>query len=202
VFDRADGLKHWVYAGAAAVFMEKSIRAFFAALKRRIQKDPITAERLRIHCVGTDYVSGSKARRTFEPLAAEYGLSGMVQETTERLPFLSTLKLLSDADALLIFGSDDPTYTASKIFPYVMADKPLLMIVHEKSSAAEIVAQVQGGSVVTFNEQDTVDEIAERILEKLADFPEVKQKTDWQAFEHYSARSMTRRLCEVFDQAA
>lgn len=202
VFDRRDGLTHWVYAGAAGAIMEKSMRAFFTAINSQVELDPGFAKRLRIHFVGTDYADGSRARKTVEPLANEYGLAEIVQETTDRLPFLTTLKLLLDADALLIFGSDDPSYTASKIFPYVMARKPLLVIVHEKSSAADIIREVQGGLVVTFNVQDSVDQIAKRIVKRLPEFPDENPQTDWKAFEQYTAHRMTERLCEVFTQAS
>jgi hypothetical protein len=200
VFDRGDGLLHWVYAGAAGAIMEKSIRSFFTALKSQLQLDSKLAERLRIHFAGTDYADGSRARKTVEPLAREYGLAGIVHENTDRLPFLATLNLLSDADALLIFGSDDPSYTASKIFPYVMARKPLLVLVHEKSSSADIIRKTRAGTVVTFNGHDSIGEIAARIGEEWLKYPQPKPETNWQAFEQYTARCMTECLCGIFDR--
>ncbi len=200
VFEPGDGLIHWVYAGVVGSMMEKSIRGFFSALKSKLAHDERLAHRLRIHFAGTDYAVGSQ-RKTVEPLAAEYGLGAIVHETTDRLPFLTTLKLLSDADALLVFGSDDPAYTASKIFPYVLARKPLLVIVHEQCSVADIVRQCRAGVVVTFDHQDGIDKIAERISEQWLNLPIAKPDTDWQRFGRYSARAMTASLGAVFDEA-
>ena len=201
VFRPRDGLIHWVYAGAVGSRMEKSLRAFFLALKSELGHDEQLAARLRIHFVGTDYADRSRARKTVAPLAAEYGLSEIVHETTDRLPFLTTLKLLSDADALLVFGSNDPSYTASKIFPYILARKPLLVIVHEQSSVADIVRQCRAGVVVTFGQEDRVESIAERISKEWGNLPVTNSHTDWPEFARYGARAMTASLAGVFDEA-
>jgi hypothetical protein len=201
VFTLNDGLIHWVYAGAAGVIMEKSIRSFFTALKSKMERDPQLTKRLRIHFVGTDYAEGSRARKTVEPIAAEFQLDGIVDERTDRLPFLTTLKLLRDADALLLFGSDDPSYTASKLFPYVMARKPLLVVVHEKSSVCEIVRKTRGGVLVTFNGEEKLADIAARINSQWLESQPINETTDWKEFERYTARSMTGSLCTVFAEA-
>jgi len=199
VFTRNDGFTHWVYAGATGVIMQKSIRSFFIALQWRLQQEPRLRSKLRIHFVGTDYANASRARKTVEPIAAEFDLNGIVDERTDRLPFLTTLKLLTDADALLIFGSDDPFYTASKIFPYILARKPLLVIVHKKSSVCDIVRETRAGTLVTFSGDEQESEIALRIESQWLENQPVSAKTDWKEFGRYTARSMTASLCSVFD---
>ena len=199
VFMRNDGFTHWVYAGATGVIMQKSIRSFFIALQWRLQQEPRLRSKLRIHFVGTDYANASLARKTVEPIAAEFDLNGIVDERTDRLPFLTTLKLLTDADALLIFGSDDPSYTASKIFPYILARKPLLVIVHKKSSVCDIVRETRAGTLVTFSGDEQESEIALRIESQWLENQPVSAKTDWKEFGRYTARSMTASLCSVFD---
>ena len=199
VFTRNDGFTHWVYAGVTGVIMEKSIRSFFTALQWRLQQEPRLKSKLRIHFVGTDYAHASRARKTVEPIAAEFDLNGVVDERTERLPFLTTLKLLTDADALLIFGSDDPSYTASKIFPYILARKPLLVIVHKKSSVCDVVRETRAGTLVTFSGDEHESEIALRIDSQWLENQPISAKTDWKEFERYTARSMTASLCSVFD---
>jgi hypothetical protein len=199
VFDHNDGFTHWVYAGATGAFMEKSIRSFFTALQWRLQQEPRLKSKLRIHFVGTDYAHASRARKTVEPIAAEFDLNRVVDERTERLPFLTTLKLLTDADALLIFGSDDPSYTASKIFPYILARKPLLVVVHKESSVCDIVRETRAGTLVTFSGNDQESEIAARIDSQWFENQAASAKTDWKVFERYTARSMTASLCLVFD---
>ncbi|MFS6828152.1 hypothetical protein [Cyanobium sp. ATX-6F1] len=47
-----------------------------------------------------------------------------MEERTDRLPLSLTLASLRAADALLVIGSDDPAYTASKLIPYLLARRP------------------------------------------------------------------------------
>lgn len=70
---------------------------------------------------------------TIAPLARRHGLSEMVVEQTDRLPLSITQATLKAADPLLVIGSNDPAYTASKIYPYLLARRPLLVLMHQRS---------------------------------------------------------------------
>src|SRR5258705_565747 len=133
--------------------MTISIRSFFQALGRaRKNGAGRELENLVIHFIGTDYASGDRARETFRPVAAEYGVADMVEEIPNRIPYFQALKCLADADALIVPGSDDSGYTASKICAYVMADKPMLAIFHEDSRAVSLLRDAKAGTVVTFKD--------------------------------------------------
>ena len=200
IFDPADGKEHCVYIGRGGQDMAFAVRAFFTALKRYADENSNLSERLHIHFVGTDYAPKDRARKTIEPLALECGVGKLVSEQTDRLPYFETLRCLSDADALFIPGSDDPGYTASKLFPYVLAKKPLLGVFHEASSVVEILRATKAGRVVTFGARKNLGEVADEIYQKwFAHWPLPLPATDWNAFASYTARSMTRKLCEVFD---
>ncbi len=202
VFDPSDGREHWVYAGRGGQDMEFAVRAFFVALRRYLGEKPEMESRLRVHFVGTDYATGSRARKTIEPISRECGVSGVVSESTERLAYFTTLRCLSEAQALFIPGSDDPGYTASKVYPYVLARKPLLAVFHRKSSVVEVLRGTGGGTVVTFDSGSSVGSVADEIHSQwFARWPQPAPMTDWTVFEQYSAREMTRKLCEVFDRA-
>ena len=43
-------------------------------------------------------------------------------------------------DALFMPGSDDPAYTASKIYPYLLTRKPLLAIFNAESPALAVLS--------------------------------------------------------------
>jgi hypothetical protein len=205
VFDPADGKSHWVYVGRAGQDMAAALRAFFTALKATIQAQPTLAERLRLHFVGTDYAPAGRDRKTVEPVAIECGVGNLVGEQTARLPYFEALQCLLDADRLIVPGSDDPGYTASKIYPYILAKKPLLAIFHEQSSVVNVLKTTKAGTVITFRTGEEAESIAARIRESgwLAGSQEsVEPPTDWSAFAPYTAREMTRRLCEIFENAA
>lgn len=200
VFDRNDGRRHWVYVGRGGADMALALRGLFEALRARVDVEPALRSDLRLHFVGTDYAAPEHARKTIEPLALEAGLGDMVSERTSRLPYFEALQCLLDADALLVPGSQDSGYTASKIYPYVLARRPLLAIFNEQSSVVDALRRTNAGTIVTFGRSDTLAAIAARITRSgwLAAPPAAD--TNWNEFERYTARSMTSRLCSVFDR--
>jgi hypothetical protein len=117
---------------------------------------------------------------------------------------LDALQILLDSHGLLVVGSDAPHYTASKIFPYILARRPLLAVFHEASSVVRILQENQAGEVVTFNDQrpptSQVEEISKRLEEMVSLPSDYQVPTCWEAFERYAARAMARRLAHVFDR--
>jgi hypothetical protein len=201
-FDPKDGQQHWLYVGRGGQDMEFALRAFFLALKRHAAERPDVSDKLRVHFIGTDYAPKERARKTIEPLARELGVGELVIEETDRLPYFHTLRCLKDAQALFIPGSDDPGYTASKVYPYVLARKPLLAVFHRNSSVVDVLRTTGAGRVVTFGDDHNLNEVADEIYRQwFAQRPLPAPQTNWNAFSPYTAREMTRTLCDVFDRA-
>jgi hypothetical protein len=202
VFDPADGLSHWVYLGRGGPDLAPALRGLFAAFAELRQVDP-AAQRVRMHFIGTSYAAKGLATESVRPLAVEYGLGDCVSEQTDRLPYLKGVSLLRAADTILVVGSDDPSYTASKVYPCVLARRPLLSVLHEKSPAAAILSACRAGAVVPFASGEETTALAGRlkpVLAKLLNTSE-ERETDWTAFAPYTAREMTRTQCRVFDAA-
>jgi fructose-specific component phosphotransferase system IIB-like protein len=159
--------------------------------------------RVRLHFVGTDYATADRARKTVEPIAAREHVAHLVTEQAARVAYFEALRLLHDADFLLVVGSDDSQYTGSKIYPYVLARKPIVAVLHEQSSAARVLADVNVGPVVTFSKATNVEMAAailaprwRALLDRLPYVPD----TDWARFAPFDARELTRRQCELFDR--
>ena len=204
IFNPSDGRRHWVYVGACIPKMSFAVRAFFMALKKLFKQQPAMRKELRIHFIGTSYAPKEHATKTVEPLADEFGLGDIVSEITGRIPYFEALQCLLDADALFVPGSIDPGYTASKLYPYILARKPLLAVFHAQSSVVEILKNTKAGTVVAFGSGESVERVSERIVATnwLQTTNSEIPATDWKEFEPYSAREMTRKLCEVFDKTA
>ena len=198
-FDPADGMIHAVYAGRGGQDMWTALRLIFEALRVGLREAPELFRRIRLHFIGTDYAPEGKARRTIEPLAESMGVGEQVSEHPSRVPYFDALQTLRDAHLLLVPGSDDPQYTPSKLYPYVLARRPLLAVLHEKSGACDVLRSTNGGRFATFREgAQRLYEVWRETLANLAAAP----ATDWQAFERFTAREMTRRQCEFFDLVA
>jgi hypothetical protein len=205
IFDLADGLFHLTYAGAYTPGMKETIRALFDAARAGLDRRPSAFNRLRLHFVGTSYSPLGSGSSVIAAMAQECGIGEMVDEHPARVHYLDALQIMLDSHGLLILGSDEPHYTASKVFPCILARKPLLAVFHEDSSVVSFLMQVPAARLVTFNRQTKpakkVEEILERLEEIIACSPDARPAVQWDLPERYTARAMTARLAQAFDSA-
>ena len=206
-FDPSDGIINIVYVGRGGHDMALAARGLFRAFTRGLRETPELFGKVQIDFVGTSYAKAGEGEKTFAPLATSYGVADHVNEQPARIGYFQALNLMREADMLVVVGSEDPSYTASKIYPCILSRTPLLAIFNGESSVVNILSETGAGEVVSFlgGASDETDEeaLASRILEtwrpmlqKLPYAPEV----NWKAFEPYTAREMTRRQVEVFDR--
>src|SRR5262249_51040438 len=119
------------------------------------------------------------------------------KEWPHRIPYFEALQLLLDADFLAVPGSDDPHYTASKIYPYILANKPLIGVFHPSSSVCEILRTTRAGTVFPIG--GSSEELCNLWNRELGTRAE-ERKIDWAAFAPYMAKEMTKKQCELLDQ--
>ena len=201
VFNPSDGQQHWVYIGRGGKDMTLALSGIFSALASLKDRQP-SLKHLRLHFIGTSYASQGKGEKTIEPIAARYGLQEMVKEHTDRIPYSQTLRCLLDADALIVPGSNDPGYTASKIYPYLLAGKPLLTVFHEDSSVVSLIRKVGGGVIIPFRDHDPAEEIGVRVsAEAIHQDGTLRQvPLDQQAFAAHTARHQAGQLAEFLNR--
>lgn len=201
-FDPSDGCTHAVYAGRGGHDMAIAARALFGAVADGLRSHPALYEPLRLHFVGTDYAPDGRGTQRLKPLADALGLGSRVAEHTDRVPYFQALHLLRQADLTVVPGSDDPAYTASKLYPYILARRPLVAVFNAASSVVDVLAATGAGVAVTFetapDEVDLRARVGAALTETLSRLP-FTPATDWAAFEPYTAREMARRQVEFFD---
>jgi hypothetical protein len=204
IFDPKDGKQHWVYVGVICSGMDFALRGMFKAMARERNRAPDQLNSIRMHFVGTSYAPGDSAKKVVEPIARELGIGDLVEEHASRVPYFEALKLLTDSDGIIIVGSDDSSYTASKIFPCIQAQRPILAIFHEQSSAVRILNECSGSEAVTFNSTTEPGELQERVARKIRGLlvspQEQPGRINWPALKEFTALEMTRKLCRVFDE--
>jgi hypothetical protein len=201
-FDRRDGRRHGVAVGRGGRDMAMAAEILFRALGLLLERRDHPA--LKLSVVGTDYARHG-GRATIAPLAEQFGVAAAVEEHPERVPYLHALRLLRDSHFTIILGSDDPAYSPSKIYPYLIARRPFLAIMHADSPAVPLLRQAGTGIVATFRpDQDLAPAVA-RLAEN---WPALAARGPTDAMvpkallESISARELTRRQCMVFDAAA
>ena len=200
-----DGCFHLVYVGAMLPKAYDTLRALFAACLNVGRDHPELYGRLRLHFVGTTY-DPKPGRGLVTPVAEEMGLSGIVDEHPARVPYLDAMNLLCTADAIIGLGTSERHYTASKIFPCILARRPLLAMYHEASTVVDFVRQAGAGEVITYSDEcpvgRCVPEIHRRLVELMQADPRADTALDLACFDSLSARAMSRRLADVLDRVA
>jgi len=204
-----DGNVHFVYTGRVDADMTHALRILFRAFALYKRNYPYEAGRMRFHFIGTDYAPRPLGRERVTPIAQAEQVSDHVSEHCYRVPYFDALSYLAHADALLILGSDDPAYSASKIFPYLFAKRPLITIAHRDSLMVKL-AQDAGrtsnyGFTDTKNAQNT-----QKIIQKIHDqwfvakgfrLPSLNPIEE-STLASYSTPKMTHDLCKIFDKCS
>jgi hypothetical protein len=206
-FDAADGLVHLAYVGTLLPTGTETLRLLLRALDRARRDDPAAA-RLRLHFFGTSNQSASSAFRVL-PVAREVGVADVVTEVPGRLDYLDALSVLTQASAILLLGSSEPHYTASKLYPALLARRPMLALFHEASSVVSILRSIGSEPtvrVVTYGGGDAIDgrigDVACHLRALAARAVYDPSDVSLERADEFSARSLARRLAAIFDRVA
>jgi hypothetical protein len=196
------GFINIVYIGRGGTDMHKAITPVFEALKNGLSGEPELFKKLKFYFIGTSYAPAGEGTPTILPLAKQHGVEQYVVEITDRIGYFHALTTLLQANALFIPGSDDSKYTASKVFPYLLTQKPLLAIFNKTSNAVQVLNECSNNAtVLTFNNTETnLTEALYPILYNWANslFEPVKLSAN---FEKYSSKNLTGKQTELFNKA-
>ena len=206
-FDRNDGFVHLCYVGTMLPTRIGTLRLLLQALARARAVDPL-GSRLRLHFFGTSNQSSSDVYRVL-PIAREYGVADVVTELPGRLDYLEALSVLTDASSLLLLGSSDRHYTASKLFPALLARRPILALFNEASSVVSILraaASEPTVRVVTYGDgemgEDRVHETTCHLRALAAANHYDAADVSFERIADVSARRLAQQLGSIFSKVA
>ncbi|HMP05976.1 MAG TPA: glycosyltransferase, partial [Lacipirellulaceae bacterium] len=152
------------YCGAMLPRAYGTLRTLLTACRQWVESGDPLAAKLTLLFVGTGMRPNDPRSGTVAPVARECGAQDFVVEVAHRQPYLEILRLLHQAHGVMILGSSERHYTASKTFQSLMSGRPILAMLHAESSAAEVLAKQSGVELVTFNDDQPVETCQEQIL--------------------------------------
>jgi glycosyltransferase involved in cell wall biosynthesis len=200
----ADGLVHLSYVGTLLPTGFDTLRAVLAAVAVLRASSPAAA-RLRLHFFGTSNQRTPDAPARVLPVAAEYGLADVVTESAPRLDYFDALRVLRDSTAVLLMGSRERHYTPSKVFPALVAQRPVVAIMHEASSASDLLRRAGRAPTVrliTYDDQTAharVEAIAAELSALIANPRYAAEAVDERVLEPTSACALAGGLASVLD---
>lgn len=136
-----DGLVHVCYVGTLLPLGVETLRAVLAAVARLRAVNPALGARLRLHFYGTSNERTHAPAPRVLPHAAELGVADLVSEHPARIDYLDALAVLRGAGAILLMGSSERHYTASKLYPALWAERPLLAVYHAASTVVDVLSR-------------------------------------------------------------
>jgi hypothetical protein len=196
------GYIHLSYVGTFWPAASASIRTLFRAFARLRRESPDLARRVRLNFIGTNANPNDVSTRHVTGLAEAEGVAEAVLERPQRLPYLSALEVLARSDGLLLIGSDEPHYTASKIYPALMSGRPFLSLFHRASSAHSILTAAGGGRTFGFANPEELAALEAPLasgLLTLAAAPASLGRVNPSAYAPYEACSIAGRFAHIFD---
>jgi len=199
-----DGNIHFVYTGRVVAGMTYSLRILFRAFSLYKRSHPSEAMRMRFHFIGTDYAPPPLGQQWVLPIAQAEGVANQVQEHCYRIPYLEALHYLTAANALIIVGSDDPTYSASKMFPYLLARRPLLTIAHHNSAMIQLTNSLKIRYSYGFSLKETEkdgDTFIHKVYNEWFLHKGYRASSQYAPFSliSYSASRMSQKLTHIFN---
>ena len=206
-FHASDGLVHLSYVGTLLPTGFETLRLLFRGLARARRDDPAAA-RLRLHFFGTSNQSASSAHRVL-PCARECGVDDAITEEPGRLDYLDALAVLMNSSAILLLGSAERHYTASKLYPALLAKRPILALFHEASSVVSVLREAGSEPTVRVVSYDDRPSSDERITDVACHLRGLAANSTYHDADvsldrvtHVSARALARQLAGLFDRVA
>jgi hypothetical protein len=205
-FDPEDGHCHVCYVGTLLPLGFETLSAVLKAAASLRTRRPELYARLRFHFFGTSNQTARDAPARVLPVARKFDVADIVTEVPYRVNYLDALTLQTQATAILMMGSSERHYTASKLYPALLARRPILAAYHEASTVVDVLRRAAAPPavrLVTYGDvrraEDCVPELA-RELEMLVENPIWDGRlVDYAAVNEVSASVLAGKLADVFD---
>ncbi|MBI2270819.1 MAG: hypothetical protein HYU69_10765 [Bacteroidetes bacterium] len=186
-----------VYAGA---FLPKS-HLFIELLFKSIAKLKMEGKwnkNIHLYFLGTGIYPG----KTITDHANENKVSDSIHEIPERFPFIHILNFLSASSGVMVIGSIENHYTASKIFQSLLSKKPVFAVFHKESSVVSILKQAEADNYLCeYTDSMDVIKLEFSIYNTFDSF--VKKGKNWipklETLNHYSSRQSAFLLAQKLD---
>jgi glycosyltransferase involved in cell wall biosynthesis len=204
LIDSSDGRVHLAYVGTMLPLATDTISALFAAVKQLRTSDPSLGARLHMHFVGTSNRSTDDVLPVVLARAREAGLGDMVTEHPQRIGYIEALQTLLAASIVLVLGSTERRYTASKLAPALASGRPLLVITHRESDIYRALQDVSrhGIAIAAFDDSGpnlaTTDCIY-RQLRAWVQHPPCERRVSETDLDAFSAVHLAQTLAGVLD---
>jgi hypothetical protein len=189
----------FVYAGAFLPNSGLFIDLLFNSIAELINENKFD-KNIKLFFLGT----GNYAHKSITDYAQKHKISNNIVEIRDRFPFLHILNFLSASKGVLLIGSTEKHYTASKTFQSLLSGRPVFAIMHNNSSAVQVFEETKADNfLVKYAENERSNDLKEQIkrsFNKFISFDGI-YSPDLSKLDKYSAKKSAKKLVEGIDKA-
>ncbi len=188
-----------VYAGAFLPKSDLFVRLLFRAINE-LKTEHNFNPQIKLFFLGT----GNYFHKSIAAFAKEYDVETEVVEIRNRFPFLHILNFLSAAKGLILLGSTEAHYTASKTYQYILSKTPIFSILHAKSTAVDVLKNCNAASFLCeYSDDLDQNKLYEIIKNKFKNFIQfnLEYQPDLSQIEQYSAKKSAEALLDAAGSA-
>jgi len=190
------------YLGTITERMLPTVRTLFRAVRLAVDANP--PGRLALHFIGTSAQANGRDMHSLLSLARSCGMEHQFHLEPRRIGYLDALRSMQEADTLLLIGSTDSHYTASKIFPCWLSGKPIIALFHARSTVNNIAQELGGVRIITYEDPDGLEAQTNEVATALREVSEQRSAAvpprHESAFAPYSAKAVAGRYAALFDR--
>ena len=201
LFKKKEGKIQLIYAGAMLPKAYEPLEQIF----KSIEQNSTIFSGVEVHFIGTGKRADEPESYSIKPQAEKYDLwHTAVFEYPQRIPYLDVLVHLNNSDGIFILGSTEPHYTPSKAYQGVLSGKPILAVLHNKSTAINVLRKSGAGIVLDFDGEADLASIKNGFALALNTYLKFIHQFDPSQinkvlFETYSANSVTMQLSKLLN---
>ncbi len=187
-----------IYAGAFLPHSHLFIDSLFDGIAQLRDEKKID-KKIKLFFVGTGSYEGKKIM----DYARDYKIDDIVHEDHTRHNYLSVLNYLSSAYGVMVIGSTEKHYTASKTFQALLSRIPVFAVFHEQSSAVEILKSSRANAYLClYHEKNSRAELTKEMKAIFYRFisMEATWSPDLSEIDKYSARSSALKLVQEINK--
>lgn len=202
-----DGRINICYTGTILPLGIATLRTVLGGARALIERDPQLADRVQFYFFGTSNQTTGGDSRVL-PHARELGVAHLIHEYPARLDYLDALDALRQASALLLLGSSEPHYTPSKVFPALLANRPMVAVYHRESTVVDVLktaAPPPAAHLITFDDGRPVESLTGCVVDALHALIRTARdgvSINRSALEPWSAPMLAGRLARLCDRVA
>ncbi len=138
-----------VYLGTITKEMLPSLEILLEAMKTFNSQN---VKKIHLTLIGTSANINGIDILGIDESINEKGLTDFVIHQAGRISYLDSINTMQYADALFLIGTNEPHYTASKIFPYWISGTSIIGIFHKESEIVKLSENIGGVKLVTYHD--------------------------------------------------